>query len=555
MKKPLSQLLLTVIFSFCLAGIAIGQNNNKLFSDIEEYIKAGPSAPRELGQSIIDQIEASPSQAAKVLIEKLNTPGVSNESASVYVWAIGFTKDANTVDELIKISDAAAKSRLLKGNACQSLARIGGNKAGEYLLSEAKKAPDNKGSEDESATIGKFDYLNLLAEMQYAQALPEMEGLLKLEQQYYWQSFFCFGKMGDKSVPYLLGKIDDPNKTVRFNCIAILQKLVPDKAAETLSRQYWKEKDPLVRNVILSTMETIVPDLKEMGSFFKEVAAKEQDEKLRQFAEEAVRNIVEIKKTVSDFKGKKSDNRTLFETEYKALYKSAGSEGNFENLGMYSRAEDEPRLKKLRERVLFRNSDECFYDYEKVNKIIILNRLISANKEIVADTKDVSIGKKAGIEKRYTIPSHGMLKMNVPELWNDKFRQPPNDLPPTIVFEPKSGNSFKILVTVGWNLQKQEGFNSSKSVKNLIEQSGEEALPQAIETELALQELKGVSSTGYYFALTDKAPKAGEFKYLAQGGLGVGDLLLMFTILTNEKDSQVFFDALEMLRDATQQLN
>ena len=190
-----------------------------------------------------------------------------------------------------------------------------------------------------------------------------------------------------------------------------------------------------------------------------------------------------------------------------------------------------------------------------MNKIIIFNRIIFKNKDIVTVSKNESVGKKNGIEKRYVIPSHGTLKMNVPDTWNDKLQQPANDLPPTIIFEPKLGNLFKILVTVSWNLQKQEGFNSSKSVKNLTEQVGKETLPQAVETELALQELKSVSFTGYYFVLTDKAPKAGEFKYMSQGGLGVGDLLLMFTILTNEKNSQVFFDALEMLRGATQQLN
>jgi hypothetical protein len=553
MKKPLSLLLLIVIFSFCLAGTAFGENNNKLLSDIDEYIKAGPSAPHELGQSIIDQIEASPSQAEKALIEKLNTPGVNDEAMLVYVWAIGFTKDANAVDELVKIADST-KSLMIKANACQSLAKIGGNKAGKYLLSAAQKTTDTKGDENDLQKMTKFHYLNMLAEMQYAPALPEMGGLLKLEQKYYWQSLFCFGKMGDMSVPYLLGKIDDLDKNVRFNCIATLQKLTPDKAAEALSKRYWKEKDPLVRNAILSTMERIITDLKEMESFFKEVAAKEQDEKLRQFAEESVKHISEIKKVVSNFKGKKSDNRTLFETEYKTIYNSAGTEGNFENLGMCSQAQDEPRLKKLRERVLFRNSDECFDDYEKVNRIIILNRFISANREIVADTNVVSVEKQAGREKQYTIPSHGMLQMNVPELWNDKIRQPHDNSPPTIVFEPKSGNLFKILVTVGWNRQKQAGFHSSESVKNLVEKAAEKNLPQAIETELKLQELKGVSSTGYYFVLTDKAPKAGEFKYMAQGALGVGDLRLMFTILTNEKDSQVLFDALEMLRGATQQL-
>ncbi len=554
MKKLLIQTFVTFGILFLINGISNGESkNNKLFSDIEEYIKAGQSAPKELSESIVDQIEASPSQVAKVLIEKLNTPGVSDEAVNVYVWAIGFTKDANAVDELVKIA-GSAKSRMLKANACQSLARIGGNKAGEYLLSEAKKATDNK-RDDGIEKISKFDYLDLLAEMQYAPALPEMEFLLKLEQEYYWQLFFCFGKMGDKAVPYLLKKIDDPDITVRLNSIYALHKLIPDEAVEALSGRYWKEKDPNVKSGILSTLELINPDLKGMESFFKEVAAKEQDENLKQFAKETIANISKIKKWAGDYKGKKVDKRDLFETEYKDLYKSTGHKGNYENLKRSSRIEDEPRLKKLRERILLRNSDECFYDYDKVNKIIIFNRIIFKNKDIVTVPKDESVGKKSGIEKRYAIPSHGTLKMNVPDTWNDKLQQPANDLPPTIIFEPKSGNLFKVLVTVGWNLQKQEDFNGSKAVKNMTERVGQQALPQAIETELTIKELQGVSFTGYYFVLTDKAPKAGEFKYLAQGGIGVGDLLLMFTILTNEKDSQVLFSALEMFQSATQQVN
>lgn len=395
MKKALTQFLPTIVFFSCFAGIVIGENDdNKLFSDIEEYIKAVPSASMELERSIIDQIEASPAVVAKVLIEKLNTSGCSNEASTIYVWAIGFTKDANAVDELIKIS-SATKSQLIKANACRSLAMIGGNKAAEYLLSEAKKAPEYKNTEGELEKMEKFDFLNLLAEMQYAPALPEMEGLLKLNEKFYWKVFFCFGKMGDKAAPYLLEKIDDPNRNVRLNSIVALQRLLANEAAEPLSKQYWKEKDPLIKNLILGSMERIVPDLKEMEVFFREVVAKEQDKKLKQFADEAVENIDEIKKVVGDFKSKKSDKRELFEAEYKSLYKSAGKEGIFENLGMYSHPEDEPRLKKLRERVLFRNSDECFYDYEEINKIIMFNRFISKNKDIAAEAD--SFFKKYGL--------------------------------------------------------------------------------------------------------------------------------------------------------------
>ena len=44
-------------------------------------------------------------------------------------------------------------------------------------------------------------------------------------------------------------------------------------------------------------------------------------------------------------------------------------------LAASSAAEDEPKLKTLRERILQRNSDEAFIDYQRVNDAIIRNRL------------------------------------------------------------------------------------------------------------------------------------------------------------------------------------
>ena len=52
-----------------------------------------------------------------------------------------------------------------------------------------------------------------------------------------------------------------------------------------------------------------------------------------------------------------------------------GLEGSYEVLGASSTAQDERKLKALRERILQRNSDEAFYDHQKVNEIIVWNRL------------------------------------------------------------------------------------------------------------------------------------------------------------------------------------
>lgn len=155
-------------------------------------------------------------------------------------------------------------------------------------------------------------------------------------------------------------------------------------------------------------------------------------------------------------------------------------------------------------------------------------------------------------EREYPIPGHGLFKLNVPSSWLDNLHQPPNDLPPTITFTPSSGTSFKILITVLWSPLDKADYNNMQNIKVLMQQRGEELLSTAVESELTLQEMHGKHVAGYFFSLTDKAPKAGEYKYVTQGALGLGKLLLSFTILTNKKDSEVVNEALAMLHNAKQ---
>lgn len=167
----------------------------------------------------------------------------------------------------------------------------------------------------------------------------------------------------------------------------------------------------------------------------------------------------------------------------------------------------------------------------------------------------VSINLLAGeqqTEREYTVPGHGILKLRVPESWLDEIRQPPDSLSPTITFTPAAGDSFKALITIIWSPTKEKDFNKPLKLQQLMEQRGQELLPTAEETKLELRGLRGPVCWGYYFSLTDKTPKPGEYKYLTQGALGAGDLLLSFTILTNEKKSPAEKDAINMLRSARQ---
>src|SRR5437762_303935 len=62
----------------------------------------------------------------------------------------------------------------------------------------------------------------------------------------------------------------------------------------------------------------------------------------------------------------------------------------------------------------------------------------------------VSFAADATAERKYALPQHGNLQMNVPAGWSDEVRQPQGDTPPTIVFRPKDGKPFDVLVTPIW---------------------------------------------------------------------------------------------------------
>ena len=74
-----------------------------------------------------------------------------------------------------------------------------------------------------------------------------------------------------------------------------------------------------------------------------------------------------------------------------------------QSLGFRVRLKIEPQLKALRERILQRDSDEAFYDYQKVNEVIMRNRMIKA----AIDTEDhptetfKKTGSPPGIRSQY----------------------------------------------------------------------------------------------------------------------------------------------------------
>lgn len=152
--------------------------------------------------------------------------------------------------------------------------------------------------------------------------------------------------------------------------------------------------------------------------------------------------------------------------------------------------------------------------------------------------------------RSYPLPEHGTFQVKVPESWKDSVAQPGGGLPPTITFTPKAGAPFKILVTPLWSAEPDSKTPTADELKAKVQQSADKMAQQAVEKKIEAKLLKGPANIGYYFAATDPAPKPGEFKFLNQGMVAVDDLLVAFTILTNDGQDAVVTAALSMLSEA-----
>lgn len=151
--------------------------------------------------------------------------------------------------------------------------------------------------------------------------------------------------------------------------------------------------------------------------------------------------------------------------------------------------------------------------------------------------------------RRYQLPDHGKLALNVPDGWVDNVDQPEGGLPPTISLKQKSGKAFDVLITPIWPVTAARRLTPAK-VEEIVKGSANQAAPQAVERKIDIKPLQGTSGAGHYFFATDKAPAPGEHKFMTQGALTVGELLLTFTILTDDGQADIAKQALEIITTA-----
>jgi len=163
-------------------------------------------------------------------------------------------------------------------------------------------------------------------------------------------------------------------------------------------------------------------------------------------------------------------------------------------------------------------------------------------------------------EQSVALGAHGVLALQLPAGWVMEESRPAAALPPTLRFGPEVGDEFVVLVTPIWpEAGAEPGFGSPESVYRIVAAAALEVAPEAAEPQLEIHAFDD-GRVGYFFWATDRKLQdmgripPGEYLYLTQGGIMVGDLFCTFTILTNERPSGVIDSALMMLRGAAHRI-
>jgi len=156
--------------------------------------------------------------------------------------------------------------------------------------------------------------------------------------------------------------------------------------------------------------------------------------------------------------------------------------------------------------------------------------------------------------RSFPLPQHGTFTLDIPTSWKQRFQQPKDEtLPPTITFSPKQGDEFEVMITPIWSPKNDLSFTKPESVRQLIDSDLQRMLPDAVEKQVPIQEFKGIDGSGYYFFVTDKATKPGEYPYAVRAGIGTGDLLLYVTVLCRSKDGGEIEAVIKALETAKQE--
>ncbi len=361
---------LSVSLSLAMAIVLPSNAAESLGEVVEAMATRGVKVKTEQLAAVRGHVISEPDSAFKLGVRKLKSKKTSTAERAVWVWVLGLTGRTDAVGHLINQVTPEAPA-ILRANVDNALGEIGGDEAGEFLYREYIGA---------NSDAYKNHLLVLMSRASYEPAISKSTELLKLDQyKSQYKAVYFYGTMGEASVPFLINKLDHWSPSVRKNAALMLgQWFLAQEATKPIISRYAKEEDHSVRGKLLDALERTMVDLRALEQFMKKVEKEEKDGLVRRFARESIKYVPRMREAIKLRYGERRPDQKSFKKAYDDLYNSKGARGSFRALGLTSDFQDESALALLRARILRRGTPESVYDAQKINRIILINRLIKS---------------------------------------------------------------------------------------------------------------------------------------------------------------------------------
>ena len=153
--------------------------------------------------------------------------------------------------------------------------------------------------------------------------------------------------------------------------------------------------------------------------------------------------------------------------------------------------------------------------------------------------------------RSFPIQGHGSLLLDVPASWTSTVEQEPDMEISSIKIVPPKGNDV-IRITAVWSVEKDASFNAPENLERLLRRDQLELANGAVDQDAPTVPIDGAFAHGAWFTATEKSFGGDAPAYIHRARVAVGDLMLVVSIASRDKDPAAIQEALAMLSGARQ---
>ncbi|MDP2876388.1 MAG: hypothetical protein Q8O00_09410 [Holophaga sp.] len=153
------------------------------------------------------------------------------------------------------------------------------------------------------------------------------------------------------------------------------------------------------------------------------------------------------------------------------------------------------------------------------------------------------------------VPGKGHFRIALSPPWKVLKRDAPANQPPTIHLERASHPRGELEITVLWDPKGISTTLSEDKLRDWTMKGNVAIVESSVEIDFPLTKFKGSDGTGFHFSATDKTytrpasgPVPGDYPVITHGVMGLGSLVISFTIFSDQKNDLSVQESLAALK-------